>query len=386
MAAEIIDDGISEIDVDEPGSALIAQSTAKAFSIASAEINQQVSTAKQYPRSLARVMARIVQLATLDEQAASECMYLLPRGGKKIVGPSIRLAEIVASQWGNCRVAARMTDIDRDNKRVEATGMFWDLETNVGQVATVQRRIVDKNGRLYNDDMILVTGNAACSIGRRNAIFMGVPKSVWRKGYEAAEGVVKGDIKTLAERKARMYARFTPFGITAEQIWAVLGIAGDAEIVPDHLPVMTGILNAIKNGDRTIEDVFEKPAPAFTKVADPLADKPAGGGGGGAPSSNGTGTTTAPGKGEPAETINPETGEVVGAKHPDQQPTQQNAAAPASAAAAGPGGAAPAPGSPPAGNQQPQQQAKAQQQRPAAQATASAPAGEQSSGLFTGDE
>lgn len=135
----------------------------------------------------------------------------------------------------------------------------------------MQRRIVDKNGRLYNDDMILVTGNAACSIGRRNAIFMGVPKSVWRKGYEAAEGVVKGDIKTLAERKARMYARFTPFGITAEQIWAVLGIAGDAEIVPDHLPVMTGILNAIKNGDRTIEDVCSA-EPTTTFIAVKISD------------------------------------------------------------------------------------------------------------------
>jgi hypothetical protein len=46
-------------------------------------------------------------------------------------------------------------------------------------MSTVRRRIFDSRGRLFNDDMITVTGNAACAIAKRNAILSGVPKSAF---------------------------------------------------------------------------------------------------------------------------------------------------------------------------------------------------------------
>lgn len=385
-ATEVIVEEIFNDDSEDVGTNIVAQSAERAFSVASAEINQQVSTAKQYPRSIARAVANMTRLATLDDMAAEECVYLLERGSNKrgdtdhqdkkaglankkaIIGPSIRLAEIVASQWGNCRIAAFVAKIDRENKRVEATGMFWDLESNVGQVTTVQRRISDRNGKIYSDDMIVVTGNAACAIGRRNAILMGVPRAVWRKSYEAALAAIKGDIKTLAERKARMYARFAPFGVTAQQIWDYLGIGGDDEITSDHLPVMTAALNAIKSGEKTIEDVFF--ARSFATVSNPLTDSPP---------ASGDGKKDA----APADRVDQETGEVTKAAElaePQQQqpsaaqatPQQQNVAAQArQAAAAGPGSASSAPVASPAGTPA---QAKA------------APAKNGRSGLFTGDE
>ena len=74
--------------------------------------------------------------------------------------------------------------------------------------------------------MIVVTGNAACSIARRNAILAGVPKAIWRKAFEASERVVAGDIQTLATRREAAMKAFATFGVKPEQIFAALDVKG----------------------------------------------------------------------------------------------------------------------------------------------------------------
>ena len=122
-----------------------------------AEIDSQIATARQYPRDVKSASDDIMGLATLDEQTAAEMMYALPRGNKPIRGPSVRLAEIIAQCWGNNRVTAQVVEIDRNNKIVTTEGTFHDLQTNSAIKAVVNRRISDKKGRLYSDDMIVTT-------------------------------------------------------------------------------------------------------------------------------------------------------------------------------------------------------------------------------------
>ncbi len=227
-----------------------------AIGLSKAEIDQQIATAKTYPRSVNRVVQAILSLVTIDEESAEECTYALPRGGKPITGPSIRLAETVSGQWGNCRVGARVVHIDRAEKYVEAEGVFHDLETNAATTARVRRRIVDRYGKLYNDDMIIVTGNAACAIAKRNAILGGVPKAVWRKAYDAAIDVVKGDVKTLSERREMVFKAFAAFGVKPEQLFAALGISGADDITLEHIPTLTGMRAALKSGEETVESMF----------------------------------------------------------------------------------------------------------------------------------
>lgn len=221
-----------------------------------AEIDTQVATAHAYPRSVSRVVKNVNSLVTISEEAAQECNYALPRGGKPITGPSVRLAEIVASQWGNCRVGARVVHVDRLEKFVEAEGVFHDLETNTATTARVRRRITDKNGRIFNDDMITVTGNAACSIAKRNAILGGVPKAVWNEAYQTALRTIKGDVKTLPERRDGAFKAFAAFGVTPEQIVAKLELGGIEDITLEHLTTLIAMHRAIKDGEQTVEDYF----------------------------------------------------------------------------------------------------------------------------------
>lgn len=227
-----------------------------AVQLQQAELNQAVTTAKAFPRSITKAVDNIMTLATLDEESAKECVYALPRGGKPIKGPSVRFAEIVASQWGNCHTGSRVVAVDKFDKVVIAEGVFLDLETGMKRTAQIRRRIVDKHGRLFNDDMIVVTGNAAASIAMREAILKGIPKAVWRKAYDRCEGVIAGDIKTLAVRRDDAIKAFAVWGVKPEQIFAALEIGGLDDLGLDQLATLIAMHKAIKAGEQKVEDYF----------------------------------------------------------------------------------------------------------------------------------
>ena len=44
-----------------------------------------------------------------DPKTAEGCFFSLPRGGKRLEGPSIRLAEICAATYGNLRCGSRIS-------------------------------------------------------------------------------------------------------------------------------------------------------------------------------------------------------------------------------------------------------------------------------------
>lgn len=270
--------GLATYDMgDNAQSVNMMQNTSMAVQIAVAELNQGVVTARQYPRNPARAMNNILSLATLDAQTAEECIYALPRGGKPIRGPSVRLAEIIASQWGNCLVAARIVHVDRMEKVVVAEGVFHDLETGMKRVFQTQRRISEKSGRLMNDDMIAVTGNAAMSIAMREAVLKSVPKAIWRKAYEAVDAILTGGVETLTVKREKAITAFAAFGVTPEQIFACLEVASVEEVTVDDIGTLRSILKTIKLGEGAVEDYFKpvpKPGdkPAMTQTGQKLSE------------------------------------------------------------------------------------------------------------------
>jgi hypothetical protein len=234
--------------------------------ISKAELDQQIATARAYPRSLKKFIDECRQMATLNEQIAGECIYALPRDGKTIEGPSARLAEIVVSAWGNCRAGARVVDEGREF--ITAQGVFHDLEKNSAITYEVKRRITNRRGDRFSADMIAVTGNAACSIALRNAVFKGVPKAFWSSIYEDARRVIAGDSKTLANRRADALGYLQKLGATQDMVLKTLGVTGVEDITLEHLTTLRGVANAIKEGEITVEEAFTpKVAPDATTPA-----------------------------------------------------------------------------------------------------------------------
>lgn len=236
------------------------------------EIDAQIATAKQYPRNLSRVLNNIETLATMDEDVAGSCFYTLRRQGKVIEGASVRMAEIVASSWGNLRSQARI--IANDGKTITAQGVCHDLETNTAISVEVKRRITDKNGKTYNDDMQIMTGNAACAIALRNAVFKVVPAALIKKAIDKAKKVSLGESMTLEQSRAKMLAYFKTIGVEDKQIFDYLSVEKIEEIDIDMVVELRGLATAIKEGTTTVKEAFEpKVDPEQAKkVADAFAD------------------------------------------------------------------------------------------------------------------
>lgn len=234
------------------------------------EVDTQIVTAKRYPRSIKRAVDNALAMATLDEETAASCMYGLPRGGKVIEGPSIRFATILASCWGNLRTSARPLSIE--DKYVNCQGMAWDLETNAAFSAEVRRRITDKMGRRYNDDMIGTTSNAGCSIAMRNALLKLIPEPLWRPIYQKVRLVAVGKAETLGSKRAALLEYFGKMGVIPAQIFGLLEVPGVEEITLDHLATLRALANAIKDGEVKIDEAFPGVAPAGGSKADSLKD------------------------------------------------------------------------------------------------------------------
>lgn len=226
------------------------------------EIDIQISTAKKYPRTVNDSLGRIVALATVNPQTASECFYSLKRngaeGGTAIEGPSVRLAEIVAASWGNLRVASQI--IGNDGKFITARGVCHDLETNVAVASEVRRRITNSKGQTYNDDMQVVTGNAAGAIAFRNAVFKVVPKAVIANAIaEIKKMVVSDTTQNYEEVKNKMFATFAKKGVTKDMIYSYFDISGEDEITPEIVAELRTTWTTIKEGQATAEELFIKP-------------------------------------------------------------------------------------------------------------------------------
>lgn len=225
-----------------------------------ANIDSQISTAKQYPRDIRRSIDNSIVIATMNEETAQSCGYALPRGEKIITGPSVHLAKIMVSNWGNIRTEAKVVQIT--DKHVISRGTCWDLETNVASAFEVRRNIIDSKGRRFSDDMITVTGNAANSIAYRNSVFAVIPQAITNRVYEAAQRLITGDLsdadKILKKRTLIINSFKNDYAITEEEVLKLCGRQTVNQININEISTLIGILQSFKDGDTSV-DYLMKP-------------------------------------------------------------------------------------------------------------------------------
>jgi hypothetical protein len=228
--------------------------------ISRAEIDCQISTAKKYPRSLSSVKKDMLAFATLDQETSEGCFYSLPRGGKTIQGPSVRLAEIAVSCYGNLRAGVRIinTVSTGDNPHVVLQAVCHDLEKNVAIQVEKRRRIVGKKskGGAIDEDDINLAANAGAAIAFRDAVFKVIPGALIKPVCDEAKRVAIGDSKTLSERRQRAIDSFGKMSVSKDKILAFLGKKSVEDIDLTDLETMFGLHTAIKDGHTTVDEAF----------------------------------------------------------------------------------------------------------------------------------
>ncbi len=260
-------------------------------SITRGEIDIAIRTARAFPRQPAVVKSKMMSYACLDEDTASSCFYSLPRGGKNIQGPSVRLAEIAVSCYQNLRVGTRIieTVTTGDNPHVVVQSVAFDLENNVSVTIEKRRRIVGKKmagGGHYppSEDDINLASNAASAIAFRDATWKIVPFALVKPVYEQCRKVAVGDAKSLVDRRGKCLETFAKMGVSQERVLVRLDKKKVEEITLDDIETLIGIHTTIKEGEEAIEAIFPiltgtaakstaptPPAPVKTAATPPAA-------------------------------------------------------------------------------------------------------------------
>lgn len=226
------------------------------------EVKGAIFLAKQFPRNVYQSEQRI--LDSCKRPALAEvAVYQYPRGKTKVSGPSIRLAEVLAQNWGNLSFGVK--ELEQRNGESIAMAYAWDLETNTRQekVFTVKHsRMAGGKLKLLDDPRDIYELVANNGSRRVRACILGIiPGDIVDKAVEACEETLKGDGKgPLKDRIAKTFKLFKEnFGVTQEQIEDRLGY--NASSFSEYDLVQLGkIYNSLKDGMGKVEDWFDKNA------------------------------------------------------------------------------------------------------------------------------
>jgi len=230
------------------------------------EIDCQIATAHRFPRNIEKAKQKMLQLAAMDKDTAYNCFYHLERNGKDehgnpvknvIEGLSVRMAEIVATSWGNLRVQSRI--IGNDGKMITAQGVCHDLESNLAISVEVKRSICGKYGT-FSQDMQVVTGNAASAIAFRNALLKVVPQVVIADVIQCVKAKSLEQIKSIgiSESWKNCVHAFQSFKANENMLISYLGKTVE-HITAEDIQKLGGVYNAIKEGTTSAAEVFTLP-------------------------------------------------------------------------------------------------------------------------------
>jgi len=227
------------------------------------EVQAAMVVAKRFPRDEFEAQTRIMQ-ACERFSLADKAEYSYPRGGERVTGPSIRLAEVLAREWGNIDFGI----VELEQRSGESTMMAyaWDLETNVRQTRIFTQKHERKTkarGLVKLDDprdIYEITANNGAR--RLRACILGtIPGDVVEMAQaKCRETVAKGDGRPLIDRIRDMVLAFDKLGVTKDMIEKYIGHPTENFTI-DDIKILGPIFNSLRDGVAKREEYFEIPRP-----------------------------------------------------------------------------------------------------------------------------
>lgn len=213
------------------------------------EVQAAMVVAKRFPRDPSQSADRILaecQRKTLAESA----LYAFPRGGSTVTGPSIRLAESIARNWGNIDSGYIVLEERADESVVMAYA--WDLETNTrdSKVFNVPHKRDTRGGSVTltdSRDIYEMVANQAAR-RKRSCILAVIPGDVVDMALKQCEITLKKNGDTpIEQRIENMVTRFAEFEITPEQLRGFIGKNVEA-FDENDLVKLASVYRSIKDG------------------------------------------------------------------------------------------------------------------------------------------
>ncbi len=223
------------------------------------EVQAAMVVAKRFPRDTNMAWSRVMtacQRKTLAEQA----MYEYPRGGTKVTGPSIRLAEAMAQAWGNLDFG--IIELEQKSGESQVMAYAWDLETNTRQT------------KIFNVPHIRQTRKGNVPLTDPRDIYEMVANQGARRLRACILGVIPGDLidaaidtcqKTLAgnnkeplidrvRKGAKMFEQ--KFSVTIPMLEKYIGCKLEA-FSENDLVRLNNVYRSLNDGMAKREDYFD---------------------------------------------------------------------------------------------------------------------------------
>lgn len=239
------------------------------------EVQVAMLAAKKFPRDQVVAFNNILR-ACQRKKLAESSMYEYPRGGEKITGPSIRLAEAIAQNWGN--IDFGFMELEQRNGVSQVMAYAWDLETNARQTklfSVPHIRHTRKGDYALTDprDIYELVANQAAR--RVRACILGiVPGDVVEAAVERCNKTLReGYDEPLVDRVRTMARAFEKdFSVTLPMLEKYLGCRSDAFSENDFVRLKK-VYVALRDGMAKREDYFEIALPVDEReISDPFAE------------------------------------------------------------------------------------------------------------------
>lgn len=225
------------------------------------EVQAAMVVAKRFPRDEDAALNEILTACQRIE-LAEEAMYEYPRGGTKVKGPSIRLAEAMARSWGN--IDYGIIELEQKTGESEMMAYAWDLETNTRatRVFTVKHVRDTKRGKKKLKtarDIYEMTANMGARRVRA-CILEVIPRYVKDEAIRQCEVTLKADkSQPLEKRIENMLESFEEdYGVTEEMLEEKMGCKSKAFSENDIIK-LGRIYRSLEDGMADVDSFFGSP-------------------------------------------------------------------------------------------------------------------------------
>ena len=223
------------------------------------EVQAAMVIAKKFPRNEFESFNRIM-VACQRKGLAEKSMYEYPRGGERVTGPSIRLAEAMAQAWGN--IDFGIIELEQKKGESQVMAYAWDLETNARQtkVFSVPHIRSKKGGNVALTDPRDIYEQVANYGARRlRACILGIiPGDVIESAIAQCEKTLIGENKEPLEDTIRAVAATfeKEYGVTVAMLEKFIGCKIES-FTMQNLIRLKKFYVSLNDGMAKREDYFE---------------------------------------------------------------------------------------------------------------------------------
>lgn len=222
-----------------------------------AETQAAMILARQYPRDEKEAVARILARCQ-DVHTAESGVYAYSKGGAEVSDASIRLAELMAREWGNIQFGIRELAQAGGTSTMQA--FAWDIERNVREVrefSVKHERSTRQGTKRLEDSRDIYELTANMGARRLRACILAIlPADVKEAAITACRATITQGAPITPEAIERLLEAYGKLNVTRAMLEKRIGRRLESS-TPELWVKLRDIYNSVRDGLSVASDWFD---------------------------------------------------------------------------------------------------------------------------------